>query len=238
MSPMPTTTDLDGEGTNPNDTSRPFASAKPPTGLSWPKVIVTVIAFCWLAGVLGWFIGQRDTSPGVDSVEAGFYLDMIAHHDQARTMALMELERGENPTVRAFAQEIVIFQQYEIGLMDQSLAGWGISRADRPAKAMGWMGMPVPLDKMPGMATEEQLREFSGLSGAAADAKFLELMAEHHRGGVHMAAYARANTRDAGVRRLATLMERNQSIEVNEFRDTAKRYGFDVDIEPMEVPDR
>lgn len=206
-------------------------------GLPWSRVVLTVIAFAWLAGAVGWFIGQREETPGPGSVDAGFYQDMIAHHDQARTMALMELERGVDPTVRAFAQEIIIFQQYEIGLMDQSLAGWGLGRDDREPEAMGWMGMPVDYDEMPGLATDEQLAELRAASGVEADEIFLELMAEHHRGGAHMASYAANTAGDAGVRRLAARMERNQSVEVNEFVQTAERLGYDVDIEPMEVPD-
>ena len=207
-------------------------------GLPWSRVVLTVLAFAWLAGAVGWFIGQREDTPGPASVDAGFYQDMIAHHDQARTMALIELERGVDATVRSFAQEIIIFQQYEIGLMDQSLAGWGLGRADREPEAMGWMGMPVEYDAMPGLATQEQLAELRGSSGAEADKIFLELMAEHHRGGVHMASYAANRANDAGVRRLAARMARNQAVEVNEFSQTAARLGYDVDIEPMEVPDR
>lgn len=222
--------DLDGEALD-------HTRAERPSGLSWPKVIATVAAFCWLAGAIGWVSGQRDSNPSRDSVEAGFYQDMIVHHEQARTMALMELERGSDPTVLAFAQEIIIFQQYEIGLMDQSLAGWGQGRVDRQADAMSWMGMSVNPDRMPGMASPEQLDEFNGLSGAEADAKFLELMSEHHRGGVHMASFARQNASDPGVRRLAARMERNQAVEVNEYAQTAERLGFDVDIELMDVPD-
>jgi uncharacterized protein (DUF305 family) len=207
-------------------------------GLSWSRVVITVVAFAWLAGTVGWFIGQRDSAPGPASVDAGFYQDMIAHHDQARTLSLMELERGVDPTVRAFAQEIIIFQQYEIGLMDQSLAGWGLGRDDREPEAMGWMGMPVDHDEMPGLATEEQLAELRASSGTDADQIFLELMAEHHRGGAHMAGYAANRADDAGVRRLAARMERNQAVEVNEFAQTAERLGYDIEIEPMEVPDR
>lgn len=206
-------------------------------GLSWSRVVAVVLAFAWLAGVVGWFIGQRTSDPGPRSVDAGFYLDMIPHHDQAREMALIELQKGENATVRSFAQEIVIFQQYEIGLMDQTLAGWGLGQRDREPQAMEWMGMSVPYAEMPGLASEPQMEALRASSGAATDAMFLELMAEHHRGGVHMATLAARKAKDAGVRRLAAKMARNQSIEVNEFAQTAERYGFDVDIEKMDVVD-
>lgn len=68
-----------------------------------------------------------------------------------------------------------------------------------------------------------------------ADALFLELMAEHHRGGIHMADYAADNASDPGARALAARMARNQAIEVNEYARTAERLGLDVDIEPVVV---
>lgn len=208
-----------------------------PAGVSRGRVIAIVLAFAWLAGAFGWFLGSRSDDPSPASVDGGFYLDMIAHHDQAREMALIELARGENQTVRSFAQEIVIFQQYEIGLMDQTLAGWGIARTDREPRAMGWMGMSMPYDEMPGLASAEQMAELQASTGADTDRLFLELMAEHHRGGVHMAQFAAANASDAGVRRLAARMARNQAVEVNEFAQTAERFGIDVDIKMMDVPD-
>ena len=54
---------------------------------------------------------------------------------------------------------------------------------------MAWMGMPVPLDQMPGLATDEQMKQLRDASGAESDKLFLELMAAHHRGGVHMAEH-------------------------------------------------
>ncbi len=200
------------------------------SGPSWPRVIVLVVAFAWLAGAFGWFIADRPATPG--SVDAGFCLDMIAHHEQAVEMALMELANGESPVVKGFAQEVVIFQQYEIGRMDEQLADWGMVRQDRGTTAMKWMGMAVPANAMPGMATQKQLTQLRESKGAAADGLFLDLMAEHHRGGVHMASYAAEHAKDAGVRALGAAMKRNQSIEINEYRDTVTRLGLDVEIEP------
>jgi len=206
-------------------------------GLSWPRVVAVVAASAWLAGAVGWFVAQ-DRPPGPGSVDAGFYLDMSAHHEQGVQLALIELAKGEDPTVRGFAHEIVIFQQYELGRMDEQLREWGLGRGDRQDQAMGWMGMPLPLQAMPGLATPAQIAALQSADGAAADALFLELMAEHHRGAVHMAAYAADRATSPRVRDLAQRMARNQGIEINEFRQTAERLGLDVDIEPYEVDGR
>lgn len=200
------------------------------SGLSWPRVVVLVIAFAWLAGAFGWFIADRPATAG--SVDAGFCLDMIAHHEQAVEMAIIELANGESPVVKGFAQEIIIFQQYEIGRMDEQLADWGLTRQDQGTTAMQWMGMAVPANAMPGMATEKHMSQLREAKGTEADGLFLDLMAEHHRGGVHMASYAAEHAKDAEVRALGVAMKRNQSIEINEYRDTVARLGLNVEIEP------
>ncbi|MBI3256366.1 MAG: hypothetical protein HYZ59_01110, partial [Actinobacteria bacterium] len=40
------------------------------------------------------------------------------------------------------------------------------------------------------------------------------------------------HAKDGDVRALAGVMKRNQSIEINEYRATALRLGFDIEIEP------
>lgn len=207
-------------------------SSHAPSGIALSRVIAIVVVACFFTAALGYFVGVG-RPPADDSVDVGFYQDMTAHHEQAVQMALIELANGENSIVRGFAQEIVIFQQWEMGRMHERLLDWGVL-VPRSDTAMAWMGMPVPRAAMPGLATEDQMAALRAAKGADADALFLDLMAEHHRGGAHMAAYAAANARDPDVRALAAKMERNQSVEINEFRQTAARLGFDVEIEPYQ----
>ena len=87
--------------------------------------------------------------------------------------------------------------------MCQMLVDWGYDRDDRSDEAMAWMGMPVPLEQMPGLLTDEQMDQVRAARGAELDALFLDLMAEHHRGGLHMAAEAAETASDDDVRRLA-----------------------------------
>lgn len=211
------------------DTERvPDASDATPGGLPWTRVVVLVAALAFLGGAVGYVIGTGNP-PGAESVDVGFYRDMTAHHDQAVEMSLIELRNGENPTVRGFAQEIIIFQRWEMGRMHEQLVDWGANPAPQDT-VMAWMGMPMPMEEMPGLAADAQLAALRDARGAEADALFLELMAEHHRGGVHMAAYAAEHADDAGVRDLASVMARNQRLEIEEFRETAVRYGLDADI--------
>lgn len=46
-----------------------------------------------------------------------------------------------------------------------------------------------------------------------------------------MASYAADEANDRRVRALAARMMRNQSIEINEYAQTAERFGLDVEIE-------
>ena len=201
----------------------------------WPTFVVFVVVVALAAGVGGYFLaGAGD--PGSGSVDVGFYQDMTVHHEQAVTMAQLEVLNGEDPTIKSMAQEIIILQSQQIGVMRNQLQSWGISPNERPEIAMAWMGMGTSPATMPGMATDAQMAELEAARGADADALFLDLMAEHHRGGVHMASYAQENAAVASVRRLANRIAYSQAKEINEFIRVADRAGLDVSIEPMEVP--
>jgi uncharacterized protein (DUF305 family) len=183
------------------------------------RMISAIAAFAFLGGAIGYFIGTPDV-PGPDSVDVGFYQDMITHHDQAVAMSLIELDNGADPVARSYAREIVLFQRYEIGRMDEALRRWG-ANGERPQSAMTWMGHAVPVEEMPGLATPQQLDDLRAADGADADALFLELMIEHHRAGVDMAEYARTEASDNGVRALADVMATNQNKEIAELSATA-----------------
>ena len=156
---------------------------------------------------------------------------MLTHHDQALGVATLVVANGEDPTVRSYAREILVFQGYEIGLMTQMLDDWGYALSDRSDEAMAWMDMPVPVEQMPGLLTDEQLDQLRDARGAELDALFLDLMAEHHRGGLHMAEYAFANAGDGDVQELAARIARNQAGEINEYRALAERNGYGIDID-------
>ena len=196
------------------------------------RVVALVLVALFIGGAVTYAVGQ-ERPPGAGSVDVGFYQDMTAHHEQAVQLAQIALRNGEDPTVRIFAQEVILAQQWELGRMYETLREWGASTS-RQDTAMEWMDMPVPTDAMPGLATDEQVAALRAATGAEADALFLDLMAEHHRGGAHMSAYAARNASTARVRELAAVMERNQSLEIAEYRQVAERLGFDIQIDPYD----
>ena len=204
-------------------------------GLSWGKVAVLGAALVFLGGAVG-FVLTRDRPPSADSADVGFVQDMLTHHDQALGVARLTAAYGEDPIVRDYALDVVTFQQFEIGVMTQMLAQWGYTREDRSEEAMAWMDMGVPVEFMPGLLTEEQLDEIGEARGRELDRLFLERMAEHHRGGLHMAQEGAARAQDDDVADLAARIQRNQAGEINEYRATAEDGGYGLDIAPASVP--
>ena len=215
-------------------TERRGAGARRGPQISWIQLIVLGLAVLWLGGVLGFGFTSWAGRPGADSAEVGYLQDMITHHEQALAMANYELANGELPEVQIFAREILLQQSYEIGVMEAKLREWGYLRSERPATAMGWMGMGMPVDSMPGLATEAQMETLRDARGIEADRLFFELMAAHHRGGVDMGRAGAERASDDWVQELAGRQANNQVIEINEFILTAERVDLDVDIEPYE----
>ena len=198
-------------------------------------MVVLGLALAFLGFAMGVFV-SRDRPPGPDSADVGFLQDMLTHHDQALGVATLTVAHGEDPIVRSMAREVIAIQSFEIGLMTQKLADWGHTRDERSDQAMAWMGMPVPVEHMPGLLSDEQLAAVEEARGRELDALFLELMAEHHRGGLHMAEGGARLAEDDEVRELAARMRRNQAAEINEYRLRAEELGLDVDIPPPPAP--
>jgi uncharacterized protein (DUF305 family) len=185
------------------------------------------VAVAFLVGALGYLVGVRttDTGPPGNEVDVGFLEDMTSHHDQAVQLALIELARGSDRTAREFAQEVILFQRYELGRFRnfQEERGVGNPEYSLDRETMAWMGMPTPLADMPGMASVEEIAALEAAEGIEADRLFLALMRDHHLGGVHMAEYAADHAADPAIREMAEVMARNQLLEVNEYDDLLRR---------------
>jgi uncharacterized protein (DUF305 family) len=203
-------------------------------------LLALVIAVC--AGLLvGSAMGGPD-SPATDSVDAGFARDMQVHHSQAVEMAYLVTLGTEDAEVRQMAFDVMTTQQAQIGRMSGWLVGWGLP-AYSSDPVMAWMtdsggghsGHDPDEDGeefvaedgalMPGMATDTELRQLRGLSGRAADVLFLQLMVDHHRGGVDMAEYAAENAADAEVRLFADHMAASQEAEIQAMNDMLVERG-------------
>ena len=195
------------------------------TSLDRQRVAAAFIAGIFLAGVFGYLVGTTDDR-APSAVDLGFVQDMITHHEQAVAMAGIALRTSESPSVRTIANEVVITQMREIGLFDATLQRWGRNRKSYDDEVMAWMGMPMPLEEMPGYADDIELAALQDATGADFDALFLSLLSAHHVGGTQMAAFAADNARDGRVADLAAVIERNQSVEIAEYAQAAEREGL------------
>jgi uncharacterized protein (DUF305 family) len=179
-------------------------------------VLVLALIFVW---------GRRSAAPSDSEVDVGFLQDMTNHHEQAVQMSLMELQNGSDSVATGFAQEVILFQRFELGKMDAYLEARGLRPLDhdpdRPV--MEWMGMGGTLRDMPGMASEQQMEDLAAAEGIDADLLYLQLMTEHHQGGLHMAEYAAEHAEDPKVRNLAEVIARNQRREISEYAQVIAR---------------
>lgn len=216
---------VEPDGASERIAARVASLADGTAGWTGPKVALLVVVASLVAVVLALTLFERFDSPPEDSVDVGFVRDMIVHHEQAVQLGILGSDNGSDHDVRHFALEAIIAQQYEIGYMDSLLDEWGVGVGDRDRDVMVWMDMPTSIENMPGMASDEDMQAFRSMSGAEADAAFLSLMTEHHRGGVHMAEYAAEHAKDPRVVDLAERMVRNQRAEIQEYAVHAERLG-------------
>ncbi len=195
-----------------------------PTRTQWIALVAAVAVFAFGAGMLVGVKRADPAAPSATSVDVGFLQDMASHHEQAIQMSLLEIRFGTDETARSFATEIHYQQAYEIGAMEKQLDEWGYSRQGRLPKAMAWMGHEAMApNAMPGMATKPEFDALGRARGNDADALFIRLMQDHHRGGVAMADYAAKHAEDQWVRDIAARMARIQRLEINEMDQAITR---------------
>lgn len=202
----------------------PLARPRGPLRFSLAQLVGAALA-CTLLGV-GLASAYARWSARPSAVDVGFTQDMIDHHDQAVAMSLVALAKPDlDDTVRDFATEVILFQRWELGILDSHLADWGRERGDLDREAMVWMGMSSTVEAMPGMQPEASMDALRQATGRDADRLFLTMMREHHLGGVHMADYAVTHGSDADLRELAERMSRYQQVEANEYAALLARLG-------------
>ncbi|MFD5415555.1 DUF305 domain-containing protein [Streptomyces nojiriensis] len=142
-------------------------------------------------------------TPGLRSPDAGFARDMAVHHQQAVEMSFIVRDRTQDEAVRTLAYDIANTQANQRGMLLGWLDLWGLPKVVAGEPPMSWMGASgghgghaghgadggaaKPGALMPGMATREELDQLGAASGRDAEVLFLQLMTDHHKGGVTMA---------------------------------------------------
>ena len=116
-----------------------------------------------------------------------FMTGMISHHAQAIAMATLAPERTETQSIRTLAGRIINAQGDEIAIMQTWLRDRGQPVPEPDPKGMKHtMGGQEHVMLMPGMLTDEQMKQLEGARGTQFDKLFLQLMIQHHRGATAM----------------------------------------------------
>ncbi|WP_106397070.1 DUF305 domain-containing protein [Actinocorallia populi] len=172
--------------------------------------------------------GHPATPPASSPAAAGQHNDqdvafaqgMIPHHRQAVTMADLAPGRAGSQAVKDLAVQIKKAQDPEITTMSGWLTAWGeeVPAEDMPGMDHGADHGAGEHGGMPGMMSEADMTELAGLSGAAFDTRFLEMMIAHHQGAVTMATTEKEQGAYAPAKDLAAAIITGQSTEIDQMK--------------------
>ncbi|HEV8409085.1 MAG TPA: DUF305 domain-containing protein [Gemmatimonadaceae bacterium] len=131
----------------------------------------------------------RADSARVPYVEADvqFMQGMISHHSQAIVMAKWAPTHGASPAVLTLCARIINAQTDEIAIMQQWLRDRHqmVPEAKPLPMKMKMNGMVMDM-LMPGMLSDDQMKQLDAARGSEFDRLFLRFMIQHHSGAVSM----------------------------------------------------
>ncbi|MFI5640665.1 DUF305 domain-containing protein [Streptomyces goshikiensis] len=161
---------------------------------------------------------RPDDTP--NAADQTYVRGMIEHHRQALTMSALAPDRASAEAVKGLAERIAAAQKPEIGAMERWLARYPAPGGAGGAGGTGGTGGSGGHDHgaMPGMATEQQLKELADARGTDFDRLFLKLMTAHHEGALKMAGQALAGGNNVAVEEMATEVVATQTAEIHRMR--------------------
>ncbi|GGZ97576.1 DUF305 domain-containing protein [Streptomyces subrutilus] len=177
-------------------------------------------------------------SPALHSPDAGFARDMAVHHQQAVEMSFIVRDGTQDEAVRSLAYDIANTQANQRGMLLGWLDLWGLPKVVAGEPPMSWMGAEgggrsgheghqtaKPGSLMPGMATKEELAALDAATGREAEVLYLQLMTDHHKGGVAMARGCAEQCATPVERELAEGMVAAQQSELTLMADMLRQRG-------------
>lgn len=228
------------------DALNPIAAASNGRRVSLAALVFACLLTVVVTGTAAIALTSYDRHPGDESPEAGFARDMQVHHAQAVEMATIIRDNSIDPGIRAIAYDILTSQQQQMGQMFAWLRTWGLPQNGNQ-KAMAWMTEDMDHSKMtaeqmdtmtlqpdgrlPGMASEAELKQLRGLNGVAAEKLFLTLMIRHHRAGVAMAEAVDEASSNKQVEELAKAIVKSQSAEITALTKLLEERGESSEME-------
>jgi uncharacterized protein (DUF305 family) len=152
--------------------------------------------------------------PAHNQADITFTQDMIPHHAQAIAMSRMAAQRAQSPQVKDLAARIQTAQQPEIDQMSSWLHSWNVP-VPSAGSPMGRMDHDAA-GAMPGMMTNDQMRQLKMAPADKFDQMFLRMMIAHHEGAITIARSELSNGQNTDARQLAQHIIDAQQREVTE----------------------
>jgi uncharacterized protein (DUF305 family) len=150
------------------------------------------------------------TRSDFNDADVTFLQMMYPHHAQAIDMAKLVPGRSQNQQVITLAQNIEKAQAPEMAQFTDLLESFG---KPAPAADSGHSGMD-----MPGIMSAEQMNTLTGLSGAAFDRMWLQMMIDHHTGAIDMSNTELREGTNPDAKKLADAIIANQQAEIAQMR--------------------
>jgi uncharacterized protein (DUF305 family) len=155
------------------------------------------------------------------AADVRFMSTMIGHHAQAIVMARLAPTHDASVPIRTLAERILNAQQDEIAIMQQWLRDRG-----QPVPELHFAGAQVHvmnpggghMHAMPGMLTDDQMKQLDASRGKEFDRLFLQFMIQHHGGAVSMVRELLGSTgaaHDDTVFKLASDINVDQTTEID-----------------------
>jgi uncharacterized protein (DUF305 family) len=209
---------------------------------SWAAISAVVLALLF-AGTATVIAAGRDggagtaSTPSATSPDAGFARDMAVHHQQAVEMSFIVRDSTDDEEVRRLAYDIANTQANQRGMLMGWLDLWGLPKTEADQAPMAWMPMDEQMGPghamyqahdgalMPGMATNAELDQLRKARGKQAEVLYLQLMTDHHKGGVMMAGACARQCAPGTERELAKGMVVSQESEIAQMADLLKERG-------------
>lgn len=150
--------------------------------------------------------------------DADFVTGMISHHAQAIIMANWAPTHGASRSVATLCARIVNSQTDEIHIMQDWLKTRGLPVPEaKPLPMKMKMNGVEMMMLMPGMLSEEQLKELEAAQGTEFDRLFLTYMIQHHQGAITMVEELNRNPgagQDDTVFKMSSDIFADQSAEI------------------------
>jgi uncharacterized protein (DUF305 family) len=178
-------------------------------------------------------VAASDTAaPLYTRADIEFMDGMIAHHAQALLMASWAESHGASPSILTLTSRITNAQKDEIVAMQKWLRDrhQPVPEPDPHGMMMDMGGMQHEM-LMPGMLTDDQLKQLDAARSKEFDRLFLVFMIQHHKGAVTMVNNLFATNgaaQDITVYKMASDISADQTTEIERMQKMLAAMVFET----------